>query len=120
VRGIRSATVDEIVKIKAETLLRDSPECNVGLALPFPISDRLDELVSIAESNGERTNRKEVIAALILNAAASGNFLSNVLKIFRTTSAGDALVGKGSGVKKRTISRSPRPPGPRTRSRPTE
>ena len=109
--------MDEIVKVKAETLLRDCPECNVGLALPFPISDRLDELVSLAESNGERTNRKEVIAALILNASASGDVLSNVLKQFRTTPAGDALVGRASGVNKRTISRSLRPPGPRPRKR---
>jgi hypothetical protein len=37
-----------------------------------PISERLDDLVTLAEQTGERTNRKELIASLIVAAPTTG------------------------------------------------
>jgi hypothetical protein len=100
--------------VSADARLRDCPERSVGLALPGPLSDRVDALVAISEEAGERTNRKELIASLILDAPANGNALRVVLERYRRSSAGEALVDD----RDRTTIALTRPrPGPRPRSR---
>ena len=99
--------------ISATTQLRDCPEGNVGLALVRPISDRLDELVTLTEKSGDRTSRKELIAALILAAPPDGHSLAKVLKQYRLASAGDSRLGDVSQGEIRAAS--PMRPGPRPR-----
>jgi len=55
-------------QLPPETLLPSCPERSVGLSLPLPISARLDLLVALAEQVGERTSRKEIVAACILGS----------------------------------------------------
>jgi len=98
-------------RLPAECLLRDSPERNVGLALPLAISDRVDALVTVVEQAGERTSRKELIASLILAAGADGEELATVLRRYRQTSVRDALVEPVSGPNAVRVRR----PGPRPR-----
>ena len=58
-------------RIRANAVLRDLAERSIGLSLCDPVSERLAALAEIAESGGERTSRKEIVAALILAAPGS-------------------------------------------------
>jgi hypothetical protein len=101
-------------RISADTALRDCPEGNVGLAFPLPISDRLDALVALAEAAGDRTNRKELLASLILATSPIGQELAAALRNYRRATARDARIdGKSSS----TILLPSRRPGPRPRKR---
>lgn len=96
--------------------LHNCPEQRVGLALPAVLSDRVDALVALAEAGGERTSRKELIAALILDASSNQDEISTLLRRYRLATVKSALIGD------RTPSASsgalPRKPGPRPRRRP--
>ena len=96
--------------IPGATPLADCPEVTVGLALPSPLSERLDRMVSIAERAGERTSRKELVSSLLLNAPLEGNELSELVRALRLATAQDALPGTSEVVVKA------RRPGPRSRA----
>ena len=100
-------------RISASTPLRECRESNVGLALAWPISERLDALVTLAEANGERTNRKELLASLILAAPSEGDELVAAVRRYRQSSAGEARLGGGDANTEVTVY--PRRPGPRPR-----
>jgi hypothetical protein len=96
-------------------LLSACPEMSVGLALPAPISDRLDELVRLAEQAGNRTNRKELMASLILAAPIGGEQVSELVSVFRRAIARDArLDGHANDA---TVPIRSHGPGPRPRNR---
>jgi len=48
--------------------LHRSPTKQIALELPAPISGRLDNLLVVAEYAGERTSRRELIAAILGHA----------------------------------------------------
>ena len=76
-----------------DTSLAECPERSVGLVLADPISKRLDGLVDCVEATGERTSRKEVIAALILAASPDGEQLAASLRRLRLAGVRDVYVG---------------------------
>lgn len=100
-------------RVDARKRLRDCNEAAVGLALPRPLSDRVDALVALIDDYGERTSRKELIAALILDAPADPIRLAGLLSTYRRATAKDALLDpKSAGA---TIPVTDRRPGPRAR-----
>lgn len=99
-------------QIEPETLLRECSQDSVGLALVPPISDRLDNLVMLAEAAGDRTNRKEFVAALILGASADGSMLMEMIRRYRVATAADTYL---EGSAENTPVASPKRPGPRPR-----
>jgi hypothetical protein len=102
-------------RISAGTPLRECPEGKLGLAVPLPLSDRLDALVAIAETDGDRTNRKEVVASLIYGAKPESADLLAILRNYRQATAGDArLDGRANDS---TVPLPTRRPGPRPRKR---
>ena len=84
-------------KIPFDSALPQSAEQSVGLVLPAVLSDRLDSLVALAERNGERTNRREVVAALLLAAKPSGAAISELIRAYRRAQVQEALVGDAAG-----------------------
>ena len=100
-------------RVAADTPLRLCPERSVGLALPFPLSDRLDGLVDIVASAGGLTSRKELLAALILAAPPDGDILIELVSAVRQAKANDALFGAACGLSFLTFDE--QPPGPRPR-----
>ena len=88
-------------------------EVTVGVALPAPLSERLDELVRLAEETGERTTRKELVASLVLAAPMDGAVLSDGIRRLRHAAVSDAVVPDASG----RVRLKPRGPGPRSRTR---
>lgn len=100
-------------KISADTPLRDCPESRVGIALPAPISQRVDYLVELAEGAGERTSRKELLGSLILAAPSRGEALAETLKTYRLATAQDTRVDGAAAEATMRLPR--RRPGPRPR-----
>lgn len=79
-----------------ERLVR-CPEATVGLALPSPLNERLNQLVQVVESAGERTTRKEVVASLILSEAIDGASLSEEIRQLRRAVVHEAVAPDATG-----------------------
>ena len=75
-----------------------------GLSLPLPISARLDLLVALAERAGERTSRKEVVAACILGAPDGAEELVRWLHVYRRSPA-DSVYTSGSRLEDLELAR---------------
>ena len=75
--------------------LRDSPEDQIGVSVPSPLNARLDALVALANSAGESTSRKEVLAALILAAPDTGADIGELVRTYRTASVEDVVTEGG-------------------------
>lgn len=102
-------------RVDAATPLPACPETRIGLSMPSLISDRLDDLVALAEEVGEHTNRKELLASLILAAPTAGADVSTLVRSYRLAKARDALLG---GNDDQFIAIRSHRPGPRPRGRP--
>ena len=100
-------------EIPLNSPLPRSPDRSVGLVLPVVLSDRLDKLVMIAEQHGERTSRREVVAALLLAARPSGHTLSQLIHSYRRADVSAALIGTRADDKAFVVPKSK--PGPRPR-----
>jgi hypothetical protein len=102
-------------RIPSKSPLHDAPEEGIGVTVPAPLSDRINALVDLLHAAGERTSRKELIAALILTARPLSKELAEMLRAYRRASVRDALVDPDRAGE--TIKWVPRKPGPRPRRR---
>jgi hypothetical protein len=100
-------------RTRADALLSELPEFNVGLALSDAISARLDALVDLANAAGTRTSRKELIAALLLATGPNDEELAETVRRYRTARARDTLFDNSAAATMLTFT--PRKPGPRGR-----
>jgi hypothetical protein len=100
-------------QIPPQTPLPSCPERPVGLSLPVPINARIDLLVELAEQAGERTSRKEIVAACILGSPDTADELLHWLHIYRRSPADSTYT---SGAKLGSVLElHPTRPGPRPR-----
>lgn len=99
--------------VRADTPLADLDERSVGLALAVPLSERLDALVRLVEVSGDRTSRKELIAALILAAPPDGEDLAGYVRVYRKALARHALLDPDNAPDHMVLE--VRRPGPRRR-----
>jgi len=106
-------TVDS--PLDADSLVVRSPERQGAVAWPLPIEGKLDVLLRRAEEAGERTSRKEVVAAVIAAYNADGKKMSTLLKRYRRMTVRELLAVPQSenviDIEQR------RKPGPRPRDR---
>jgi hypothetical protein len=112
-RADRGATMRDTSRSNGEAApprLVDAPERAVGLRIVDPLDQRLDALVEQAAEVGMRTNRKELIAALILQAPEDPYHLTRLVAALRRAPVGDYLIPGGELVM--DGGRTPRP-GPR-------
>ncbi|SEB99924.1 hypothetical protein SAMN04489844_1478 [Nocardioides exalbidus] len=70
--------------------LRDSKDKQVGIRWPVALDQRLDDLVQRANDAGSNTNRRELIAALLLAADHDGDGLNDVVRTYRKAVVRDA------------------------------
>ena len=82
-----------------------------AVAWPLPIEAKLDVLLRRAEEAGERTNRKEVVAALISDYKGDGEDISELLRRYRRMTVKELLPQNENVI---DITRE-RKPGPRPR-----
>jgi len=102
-------------RIRSDAPLHDAPEEGIGLTIPAPLSDRINALVDLVDAAGERTSRKELIAALILAARPISDELASALRTYRQASVGDASLEAKRATE--SFQLVPRKPGPRPRRR---
>jgi hypothetical protein len=102
-------------RVPSDSPLRDVPEEGIGVTVPAPLSDRINALIDLLDAAGERTSRKELIAALIFAAPPLTEELADTLRAYRRASVRDALVEPDRAGD--TVQLSPRRPGPRPRRR---
>jgi hypothetical protein len=95
-----------------DAALEDVKDKGTSLRWPVPIDHRLDLLVKLGR--GERTNRTELLASLVLTAPESAEELSQIIRRYRSAKVRNALVGEGREGEVISIAR-PRKPGPRPR-----
>jgi hypothetical protein len=86
-------------------------EKQIGVSVPPPISGRVDALVTVARSAGERTSRKELVSALINGASDLGVDLSDAVRRLRLATLEQTLVPDQDPS---LITAPQRRPGPRT------
>jgi hypothetical protein len=79
-------------RIDPDERLVASRDRQVGLRLPFAIDQRLDALLARAVEAGERTTRRELLAAIILSTELSGDDLGGLLRAYRRANVRDALL----------------------------
>ena len=102
------------VQLDPDARLTDCPEKPSAIAWPMPVDRRLDELVAVARDYGERTNRKELAAAIVLGSPDDGERLSELLRQFRRAKARDAVLSDPGADNVLHLPR--HRPGPRTGS----
>lgn len=87
-----------------------SRDRQVGLRLPNAIDQRLDALLARSIDAGERTNRRELLAAIIFGTDMSGEELGGMLRSYRRATVKDALLDVEPG----NVTYLTHKPGPRT------
>jgi hypothetical protein len=102
------------VVFSPETRLTECDERQVTIGLPGPLNERLDRLVERADLEGARTNRKELLGALILEATESPVELAQAVVALRKARAKDAAVSGNVGD---VLEFRQHQPGPRRRRR---
>lgn len=103
------------VTIRREAPLHTCPEFRIGLGLPGPLSGRLDGLVELADAEGAKASRKELVAALLLSAPADGEKLAGVIRDYRKAAVAQAMIT--GQAETRFLSPQRPAPGPRPRGR---
>src|SRR5687768_1938451 len=99
--------------LDADGLVANYPDKQAAVAWPLPVDARLERLLEQARSAGERTTRKELVAALVAFASPTDSQLAKLLKRYRTSRVRDILpVAAGENV----VPFSRQGPGPRRRS----
>lgn len=93
--------------------MRTCEEKQIGISIPTPLDARLDALVRRANAAGESTSRKELLAALLLDAPENPDQLTRALRAYRTARADQVVVdGDPPG---RYLTEAEKRPGPRPR-----
>lgn len=101
--------------VSLDDRLSRSRDRQVGMRWPIALDDKLDGLLAAAEDAGERTNRKEIVAALIAACALDGPAMGELLRAYRTMTVRDALPRVPAGSKVAHLA--DHKPGPRASSR---
>jgi hypothetical protein len=83
--------VSERHAVALDANLSRSRDKQVGLRWPAAVDDKLDRLLESAFDVGERTNRKELLAALVATTGFSGAELGSMLRTYRRMSVRDVL-----------------------------
>jgi hypothetical protein len=64
-----------------------------SLAWPHPVDERLEAMVDAAIDAGERTDRREILAALVSTTDVSGAALAKRIRKYRGMDVGEVLPG---------------------------
>jgi hypothetical protein len=99
-------------KVMLDAKRRDG---QMSFRLPLALDQRLDVLVGRADAVGERTNRREVLAALLFAADMDGEQLGDTIRRYRRATVRDAVLDVPAG---KVLDFKRHAPGPRARRQP--
>lgn len=88
----------EPVSLDPAGLADHAPNRNCGVQWPLPVNDRLEQLVSRAKLAGERTNRREMLSAIVCAFDASDEEVSKMLKRYRLLTVREVVGGDDENV----------------------
>jgi hypothetical protein len=77
------------IRIDRSTALRDCELKPAAVSWPRAIDAYLDSLVAVAEAVNERTNRRELLAAIVLAVKPDGTRLARILREYRGATVAD-------------------------------
>jgi hypothetical protein len=107
-------TDDRMERVPQEARLKSCKEKAVGANWPLPIDYRLEELVQLTNDAGENTNRKELLAAIVLAVTEDPDELSMMLRTYRQATVRATLINpsvEGNVVTLPRYKSGPRPRG---------
>src|SRR5437867_4175679 len=107
-----STMPDEPLAVAAEVRLHRCHDVPVGVRVPFPLEERLNQLLEMADDAGQRTDKTELVAAFLYVSPSDVEGLESVLRGYRIATAGDALLAPPPD---NVVRLQRRRPGPRTR-----
>lgn len=84
-----------------------------GISWPLPVDAKLEQLLDTARAVGERTSRREIVAAIIAMTKLTGDELSALLRSYRLARVGDILLQ--SSDTSNVVKFTKHGPGPRRR-----
>jgi hypothetical protein len=82
--------------VPSDASLEDCPAAPTSMVWPGPVSHRLDQLVELA--NRARTDRTELTAALVCQAAPDEKALVQTVLDYRGKTVGDVVLGLSPGA----------------------
>lgn len=98
------------VRVRADTLLCRAPEGRIGLAIPLPLSMRIDDVAASLDGIGWRVARRELIAAALLEMPTDPNTVLALIQRYRVAVVSDAVPADNKGtVALRYFGPGPRP-----------
>src|SRR4051812_15105658 len=97
-------------RIRTDLPVRRAPEVRVGLALPIPLSMRLDQIRGQLDDLGFRVSRKDLMAIAVLTLPSDCATVLALLDRYRSTSVGDVLTATSGSA---TVQLRRAGPGPR-------
>ena len=80
------------MKLRRDVPLHRTPELRIGVGVPASLSARLDGLVELADEEGAKTSRKELLGALLLAAPVDGKTLDGLVRDYRMATVGDVVI----------------------------
>jgi hypothetical protein len=103
---------EEPLTAPAEARLHRCHDVPVGVRVPFPLEERLNQLLQVAEDAGQRTDKTELVAAFLYASPSDVEGLESTLRSYRIASASDALLAPPAD---NVVRLQRRRPGPRRR-----
>src|SRR5438477_356357 len=86
------AIVQRVASVAPETPLQQCEPVGTSARWPFPIAERLNQLLDLARKAGEKLSKEDLLGALVLNARPDGDALGVLVRTYRRTPAGQAYI----------------------------
>jgi hypothetical protein len=77
--------------LKVRDAVSSYEDRQAGISWPLPVDAKLEQLLDAARAVGERTSRREIVAAIIAMSNFTGEELSALLRSYRLALVGDVL-----------------------------
>ncbi len=106
--------VEREVSFRASERLDRCEAKGAAITWPIPLDNFLDRLVALADEAGQKTTRKELAAAIILQAPREGDALAALVTTYRKATVADVCPPANSH--RNVIPFQVRRPGPRPRT----
>lgn len=108
--------VEREVSFRANERLDRCESKGAAITWPIPLDNWLDQLVALADEAGQKTTRKELAAAIVLQAPRDGDTLAQLVTTYRKAKVSDVCSPRDA--KQNVVPFQVRRPGPRPRGSP--
>lgn len=93
-----NSTTKRLQPVDSGTPLRDCPKVQSSVYWPAPTDQRLNALVDLAQEQGERLSKADLLGALVHNAPQTGETIGALVRHYRGLTAGEVARTRTSTV----------------------